>query len=144
MSHTLYIVVIVAITAIFVLALEILERRRLRRFLARGDTLTAWLQRFPSATSDEIAAFLSLFAEAFCFRSKQANRFDPSDRIADIYRARHPCYLNLADAMELETFALALKDEYGIDLTPHWHEHITLGEIFEMTQRLATDRLQTA
>ena len=47
----------------------------------------------------------------------------------EIYRAQYP-EKGLADAMELEFLARAMKEKYRVDLTAFWSDDITLADLF--------------
>jgi len=94
-----------------------------------------WLRRFPSATKEEIRAFLDMFVHAFLFKRKQRLLFSPDDRVMSVYRAAYPPDWSMGDALELDTFAKNFRKLYGINLIPLWREDITLGELFSLTKQ---------
>jgi hypothetical protein len=114
----------------------LVERRRFRRYWSRLCTGFRWKRRFPEAPKREIRAFLSEFVTAFAFDSDKALKFDPDDKVLNVYRTRYP-QLGLApDAMELETFHLLLEEKYKVDLASKWGPDLTLGDIFAMTRKV--------
>ena len=77
----------------------------------------------------EIRSFLALFVDSFAFNQKRRLCFSPDDKVMDVYRALYPDRF-MADALELETLELQLREKYGKDAASFWREDITLGEIF--------------
>jgi len=75
-----------------------------------------------------------ILVDAFMFDRKNRLKFTPQDKLMDVYRLMYPPG-NFCDAMELETFADTLDRQYEVDLATldSW-EHITLGQLFEMTR----------
>jgi hypothetical protein len=116
------------------IASELARRRRLAPILTRSSAENDWLRNFPDAPEAEIRTFLKIFGDAFALRSRHDLKFRPSDRIMDVYHAIYPPKWTLADAMELEIFALLLKRRYGISLQLTWRDDLTLGEIFNQTR----------
>jgi propanediol dehydratase small subunit len=106
------------------------ERHRFQRFWSRDCTGKAWKTAFPEASKGEIREFLDLFVKAFAFSKSRRLKFEPTDRVMEIYRTRYPSSLS-ADMMELETLAKLTRKRYGLDLVPGWRPETTLGEIFE-------------
>jgi propanediol dehydratase small subunit len=106
------------------------ERHRFQRFWSRDCTGKAWKAAFPEASKGEIREFLDLFVKAFAFSTSRRLKFEPTDRVMEIYRTRYPSSLS-ADMLELETLAKLTRKRYGLDLAPGWRPEITLGEIFE-------------
>jgi hypothetical protein len=51
----------------------------------------------------------------------------------EVYHALYPDKF-MADALELESLALRLRQTYGIDVAGFWREDITLGELFTHTR----------
>ena len=76
---------------------------------------------------------MQAFADAFAFRSKNRLKFDPDDKIMDIYHTVYPPG-SAVDSMELESFALTLEHKYGINFATLENPNLTLGELFEMTR----------
>ena len=71
------------------------------------------------------------FVDGFLFRSENRLKFSPDDKVNDIYKALYPSS-NWGDALELETFAINLKEHYSFNLEKVWNENITLGQIFKL------------
>jgi len=88
-----------------------------------------WKQAFPGSPKSEIREFLLTFSEAFCFQPKHKLKFEPEDKIYDIYRAVYPSK-SAPDAMEVEFFSLLLEQEYGFNLAGAWSENLSLGEVY--------------
>jgi propanediol dehydratase small subunit len=125
---------LVVVLALSAAATLLVERRRFRRFWDRDCTGVAWKTAFPAASKAEIREFLKMFVLAFDFGRSRTLKFEPADRVMDIYRIRYPSRL-AADSMELETLRAMARKRYGVDLVLSWHENITLGELFEGTRR---------
>jgi propanediol dehydratase small subunit len=102
-------------------------------YRARSCQGRVWRQAFPSATKEEIRAFLSLFASAFAFDDREKLKLAPEDGILSIYRAQYPSRLQ-PDAMELETLALDLARLHGLKPEFVWKDSLTLGELFFHTR----------
>jgi propanediol dehydratase small subunit len=90
-----------------------------------------WRRRYPNIPKEEIKKFLQIFIDAFAFKEKHRCKFKPEDKVMDIYNALYPNKFLSADGMELEDFAMDLKNEYNVDLGKIWNEEITFGQIFE-------------
>ena len=88
-----------------------------------------WKSVFPQSPKTEIREFLLMFAEAFCFQPEHKLKFEPEDKICDIYRAIYPSK-SAPDVLEVETFSLLLEQEYGFDLAHVWSETLSLGEVY--------------
>lgn len=93
----------------------------------------AWKKEFPLSSSDDIRAFLSFFVEAFAFKDHHKLKFQPDDKLLDIYKLLYP-HKWQADAMEFETLADDLKSKYSLSLNEIWHDDLTLGELFAKVQ----------
>ena len=81
----------------------------------------------------EADAVLTMLCDAFSFNSDDRYRFVPNDRPHDIYRGCYPRWKlwKLGDNMELESFSLALRREFGVELSQRYPGG-TLEEIVEM------------
>ena len=77
-----------------------------------------------------------MFVHAFAFPKKKALQFAPTDQVIGIYRTLYPSK-STPDALELETFAKLLHENYRLNLPAIWRENITLGEIFARAARVA-------
>ena len=88
-----------------------------------------WKKSFPNTANEEIRKFLILFTDAFAFSNKNKLKFEPEDKIMEIYRELYPSKW-MADSLEVETLANDLEKEYRINFNEMWHEELSLGEIF--------------
>jgi propanediol dehydratase small subunit len=134
MKYAIPMLLIIAIGLFIAVVDELTRKRRLRLYWRRACVGADWRRCFPDASKEEIRSFLQLFSDAFMFDRKNRLKFTPQDKLMDVYRLMYPLG-NFADAMELETFADTLDRQYEVDLTTldSW-EHITLGQLFEMTR----------
>jgi propanediol dehydratase small subunit len=107
---------------------------RLRVYWDRRCTGTQWRRRFPSASKQEIRAFLDAFVDGFAFPRKRRLCFSPDDKVIDIYRSLYPSPHTL-DSLEMETLTKVLEDRYGLDVDHLPQRQYTLGELFELTDR---------
>lgn len=98
-------------------------------FHSRSCQGKGWRTAFPCARKQEIREFLTVFVKAFSFSDKEKLKFSPDDQILRIYRALYPSKW-LPDALELETFAAAIKAQYGLKLESVWTDDLTLGQLF--------------
>jgi len=112
------------------------RKRRLQRYWDRICTGREWRRRFPNTPQKEIRQFLQAFVEGFAFKDKDRLRFSPDDKIMDVYRALYPSKGG-ADSLEIETFAMLLKEEYRFDLALVHDPDVTLGKLFELILRSA-------
>ncbi|THC40918.1 hypothetical protein [Massilia sp. Mn16-1_5] len=103
-------------------------------FRARTSQARLWRRAFPSATKRQIGEFLSLFADAFSFRSAETQKFRPDDQLIGVYRALHPAKW-IPDASEVERLAKELRKRYGVALDEIWDERMTLGALFAQVQQ---------
>ncbi|MEI6516679.1 MAG: hypothetical protein WCO77_11945, partial [bacterium] len=127
-------IIIILIGILIAVVDDFTRHRRLIRYWRRPCMGRDWRRSFPNATKDDIRNFLNTFVDAFMLRNKNRLKFNPSDKLMDVYCLMYPPS-SFCDALELETFALTIEEEYGVDLTESKDlEHITLGEIFEMTR----------
>lgn len=120
-----------ALAAVFAL---VHERAALQTYWQRACTGRSWRRTFPEAGPHEIRQFLYMFVGAFAFSKKRALQFAPTDRVLSIYRSIYPSK-GTPDALELETFAKLLHEQYRLDLQAIWRENLTLGEIFARAAR---------
>ena len=133
MNKLLIIVIIIFISIAISIPLEIKRRRRLNRYWLRQCTGKDWKRRFPEVPKQEIREFLEAFVDGFAFSSKKRLKFDPDDKVMDIYRALYPTP-GWPDALELETFAINLEKKYGFKLEKVFDEETTLGRLFEIAR----------
>jgi hypothetical protein len=108
------------------------SKRRLDQYWTRNCTGSEWRKQFPQASKDAIREFLQCFVKGFAFNSKKRLKFNPDDKIMDVYRALYPTE-GWPDALELETFSIYLEKKYRLDLASVFNEDLTLGQIFKMT-----------
>lgn len=111
------------------------RRRRLALIWARPCTGRDWKRQFPESPKEEMRKFLTLLTKAFGFDEGKRLKFNPDDRIMDVYRALYPSG-GWPDAMELETFAVNFDKTYNLDTTNVAWSEITLGQLFAMTRIL--------
>jgi hypothetical protein len=116
---------------VLAIACEVLRRRRLSPMLARPCAGGEWRHSFPGTSEADIREFLQLFVDAFALPRKDYLAFRPGDRIMDVYRAINPPKWTAADGLELETFALLLKGQYGLALESMWRDDLAPGEVFD-------------
>ena len=108
------------------------DKRRVSQYWTRNCTGSEWRKQFPQASKDAIREFLQCFVEGFAFSSKNRLKFNPDDKIMDVYRALYPNE-GWPDALELETFSIYLEKKYRLDLASVFNDDLTLGQIFKMT-----------
>jgi len=82
---------------------------------------------------------LEVFVDGFAFSSKKRLKFNPDDKVMDVYRALSPSP-GWPDTLELETFADNLLKKCKIDLSEIIAEDITLGEIFRITRKSGSNK----
>jgi propanediol dehydratase small subunit len=100
----------------------------------RSCTGRDWKRRFPEVPKEDIRDFLEVFVDGFAFSRKKRLKFNPDDKVMDVYQAKYPTP-GWPDSLELETFARNLERRYGFDLAKVFDEAMTLGRIFEMTRK---------
>ena len=91
-----------------------------------------WKETFPQSSKASIRAFLQVFVDAFGFGSEDKLKFQPEDRISDIYDSLYPIK-GSPDTMEWEELARSLEQIYGLRLEQIWSETLTLGEVYKAT-----------
>ena len=96
------VIIISLLVAIFVYG-AILGGKIPKVYRSRSCMGKKWKNEFPYAGKEEIRTFLLLFTDAFAFKSEQKFKFEPQDKIIEIYNALYP--LKGADSLELETLA---------------------------------------
>src|SRR5262249_54029438 len=118
------------------IAIKIERQRRnaLQRYWERKCTGSLWKLRFPESSSAAIRAFLDMFTTAFMLPGREF-QFSPDDKVLEIYRALYP-HRALPDALELESLANRVAEQYGVDLKSKWRDNMTLGELYAETQAL--------
>ncbi|BCE01500.1 hypothetical protein TYM08_P1563 [Marinicellulosiphila megalodicopiae] len=90
-----------------------------------------WRAEFPNLSNEEIRKFLIIFVDAFMFKHKDKLKFEPSDKILEIYKSIYP-NSGGADQMEFEFFSDDIKETYDVALNKVWHDNITLGELLSV------------
>lgn len=108
------------------------DNSRISQYWTRNCTGSEWRKQFPQASKDAIREFLECFIKGFAFSSKNRLKFNPDDKIMDVYRALYPNE-GWPDALELETFSIYLEKKYRLDLASIFNDELTLGQIFKMT-----------
>jgi propanediol dehydratase small subunit len=88
-----------------------------------------WKSAFPSSSKEDIREFLLMFTDAFAFSSSDKLKFEPDDKILDIYNELYPSKW-MADALEVETLVLDCEAKYDIKFNDLWHDNLTLGELY--------------
>jgi hypothetical protein len=127
--HTAWIIIILATGCLLAAGTEVLRRRRLSPWYARGCAGRAWKKRFPAATAQEIRRFLSVFSESFLLKKRHRLRFFPDDDIHKIYKAIYPA--GGPDTMEYEILLMELDKLYNREIpVESFNERMTLGELF--------------
>ena len=130
MSAQYLVVALAALLGIVFTGVHLRGRKAaLQGYWNRTASDQAWKQAFPVVGTGEVQRFLFLFVDAFAFSRNRALQFLPSDRVHAIYRALYPSK-ELPDALELETFARAVVETYGVTLSEMWSDELTLGQIF--------------
>ncbi len=124
MKIALIITLIVIAIAWSVYTGDVPKKYRLRKCTGKN-----WKEKFPDVPKEEIRSFLFLFTDAFAFSRKQKLKFEPEDKILDIYKALYPAKW-MPDSMEVETLAQDIEKEYNVSFKDIWHEDLTLGDLF--------------
>ena len=78
------------------------SRGELMPYRARGCRGVAWRRAFPTASSDDIRVYLRCFVDGMAIRSRYMLKFDPSDRVLDVYRCLYGGRTPIGDHMECE------------------------------------------
>ena len=123
-----YIFISVLIVAVLIWA-TVFDGTLPNKYRKRSCTGKNWKKAFPDTSKDEIRKFLLLFTDAFAFSPKNKLKFEPEDKVIDIYRELYPSKW-MADALAVETLASDLEKEYCIKFDDVWHDNVSLGEIF--------------
>ena len=88
-----------------------------------------WKSTFPNSSKEDIREFLFMFTDAFAFSQSDKLKFEPDDKILDIYRELYPSKW-MADALEVETLVEDCEKKYSINFNDLWHDNLTLGELY--------------
>ncbi|MDP5136516.1 hypothetical protein ORJ04_11215 [Rheinheimera baltica] len=125
--------VLVIIVFLFLAVSLIFSEALPKKYKDRKCEGRAWKKAYPLSPSDEIRSFLSVFVGAFAFNDQHKLKFNPNDKLIDIYKLLYP-HKWQADVMEFETLADDLKFKYNLSFTEVWHDELTLGELFAKVQ----------
>jgi len=128
MNIVLIIVVILVVVAWGAYTGDIPKKYRVRKFTGKN-----WKVKFPNSSKVDIRKFLLIFTDAFAFSDRQKLKFEPDDRVIDIYKALYPREW-MADSLEVETLADSIEAEYGVEFKGLWSEDLTLGSLFLAVQ----------
>jgi propanediol dehydratase small subunit len=104
-----------------------------KKYRMRNCTGKHWKSKFPATSKEDVRRFLFIFTDAFAFSRKQKLKFEPDDKILDIYKTLYPSEW-MTDSLEVETLAEDIEREYNINFTNVWHENLTLGELFGLVK----------
>ncbi len=105
-----------------------------KKYRGRECTGRRWKKAFPEIPKEEIRKFLLIFVESFGFPSESKLKFEPNDKLIDIYRAIYP--LTGIDALEFESLSMGIEVAYNVKLEDIWHENISLGEMFTKVKNI--------
>jgi len=133
MNQFIIFIIILFIAVLFSIPAEKERRRRLNKYWMRSCTGKKWKQQFPEVPKEEIRDFLENFVFSFAFNSKKRLKFEPDDKVMEVYRALYQKKWE-ADALEFEFLEGVLKKEYGLKLEEIWYDDMTLGQIFKLTR----------
>jgi len=128
MNIVLIIVVILVVVAWGAYTGDIPKKYRVRKCTGKN-----WKVKFPNSSKVDIRKFLLIFTDAFAFSDRQKLKFEPDDRVIDIYKALYPREW-MADSLEVETLADSIEAEYGVEFKGLWSEDLTLGSLFLAVQ----------
>jgi hypothetical protein len=128
--------IVVLIVIIFSINIEVRRKERLMKYWSRPCMGKQWKKRFPHVAKAEIRSYLEAFVESFAFKRDKKLKFEPNDKIIDIYQTLYPeNERHLGDGLELESFAVDLEKNYGVDLVAIWNDELTLGQLFELIRK---------
>lgn len=130
-------VVILSLIAASVLWSVLFSGRLPKPYFNRTCQGKGWRNAFPMSSKQDIREFLSVFVDAFAFSQTERLKLNPDDQVLQIYRTIYPSKWT-PDALEVETLAKGIEAKYGFSLESIWHEQLTLGELFRVTQRTHT------
>ncbi len=100
-----------------------------KAYRERGCMGRKWREQFPNVSKDDIRSYLEIFMNSFSFDSKHKLKFNPDDKVMDVYRTVYPSN-GWPDGLELESFAISLEKKYSVRFSDLWGEQLTLGELF--------------
>ncbi|MCP4374161.1 MAG: hypothetical protein GY797_39570 [Deltaproteobacteria bacterium] len=117
MNILIRIAIFILIAYVISIPVEAKRKKRLNKYWSRSCMGKQWKKRFPTAVNEDIRSRLEDFVDCFAFKRNKKLKFEPDDKVMDIY---HTVYLedklHLGDMLELESFAVDLEKKYGIDL----------------------------
>ena len=105
-----------------------------KRYRSRPCMGKAWKNAYPNSENDNIRMFLECLVNGMAFSSKVRLKFEPSDKLMDIYRSIYNGKIPSGDAMECETFLENLASSYSVNLASLYEfsdEETTLGSLYE-------------
>ena len=137
MNTAISTVIVLSLIAATMLWSVLFGGRLPRPFHGRACQGQGWRNAFPASSRQDIRDFLSLFVEAFAFSQKERLKLNPEDKILQIYPSRYPSKWT-PDALEVETLAKDIEAQYGFSFESVWHDQLTLGELFQITQKART------
>lgn len=122
--------------AVFISFPLLVNDKTLERMWSLRPLDKSWDERFPDMEYKEIYEFLDMLVASFGYDGKHRLNTQPSSKVSDVYKALFPPDGEV-DARELQTFILAMKEEYGVDLTEAdepWE--MAVGDLFSMAKGL--------
>jgi len=122
------------VLAVIALGAILFGNRLPRAYAHRKCQGKAWRTAFPDSSSVELRGFLTMFVRSFAIANRDMLKLHPDDSIISIYRSIYSRWWMVADALELETLAATFQAKYGGSFASRWHERMTLGELFGLTQ----------
>ena len=81
------ILAITVIAIVVVIACSDFNGRAPKKYHSRRCEGKHWLKRYSQYSKEEIREFLDLFTDAFAYSREEKLKFNPDDKILDIYRA---------------------------------------------------------
>jgi len=100
-----------------------------KKYRKRNCMGKSWKSTFPNSSKEDIREFLLMFTDAFAFSPSDKLKFEPDDKILDIYRELYPSKW-VADSLEVETLVEDCEKKYSINFNDLWHDNLTLGELY--------------
>jgi len=97
-----------------------------------------WKLMFPEAKNKDIRLFLTCFVEGMAFDEADKLKFEPQDKIIDVYKNIYGGKIPRGDEMECEYFVQSVAEEFEMDLDQvmkAWSEDTTLGEFFDFISK---------
>lgn len=81
---------VILLVLIVMLPYYLKRKKLLQKYWLRSCTGKDWKRRFPEVPKGDIRDFLEVFVDAFAFSSKKRLKFNPEDKVMDVYRAIYP------------------------------------------------------